>query len=347
MRTLNTFVIVVCLSIMTMSLARGQALVHDVSKSGTVVATFLEIPVGAPAIGMGGAYVSYANDATALYWNPAGVALLTQNSFAVSHTNWIADTKFDFGGVVLPLGSFGTLGFSFTSLTMADMKVRTIDQPEGTGEYFSAGDIAAAVSYARQLTDRFTIGFTGKYIQESIWHETANAFAIDAGTSFRTDLFGGMTIGAVIYNFGTKMQMAGRDARQFIRIDNSLQGSTDQIPTDIEMNSWSLPFLFQFGVSTNVMKLDNYRWTVAVDALHPNDNYESVNIGTEFAYQNFLFLRTGYQSLFLNEHVGGFSMGVGVASSTMMNALSVKFDYAYRDMGVLDNVHTFTLSAQF
>jgi hypothetical protein len=347
MRIFLTIAAALCISFMSSLNAAGQGLVNDVSKSGTVVATFLEIPVGASAVGMGGAYVSIANDATALYWNPAGISALTQNSFAVSHTNWIADTKFDFGGVVLPLGSFGTLGFSFTSLTMADMKVRTVELPEGTGEYFSAGDIAAGISYARQLTDRFTIGFTAKYIQESIWHEKANAFAIDAGTSFKTDLFGGMTIGAVLYNFGTKMQMAGRDARQFIRIDGTKQGSTDQIATDIEMNSWDLPFLFQFGVSTNVLKMENYRCTVAIDALHPNDNYESMNVGTEFTYRDFLFLRTGYQSLFLSEHVGGFSLGVGVATNTMKNLPSVKFDYAYRDMGVLDNVHTFTLSAQF
>ena len=347
MKILYTIVVILCFISMASSVALGQGLANDVSKSGTAVATFLEIPIGAQAIGMGGAFVSYANDATALYWNPAGIAMLTQNSFTASHTNWIADTKYDFGGIVLPFGSFGTLGFSVTSLSMADMKVRTVDQPEGTGEYFSAGDIAVGASYARQLTDRFTIGFTAKYVQEAIWHETANAFAIDAGTTFKTDLFGGMTIGAVIYNFGTKMQMAGRDTRQFIRIDNTKTGSTDQIATDIEMNSWDLPVLFQFGVSTNVLKAERYRWTVAVDAIHPNDNNESMNIGTEFAYQDFLFLRTGYQSLFLSEHVGGFSLGIGVATSGMLNLPSVKFDYAYRNMGVLDNVHTLTLSAQF
>ena len=94
------------------------------------------------------------------------------------------------------VGSFGTLGFSLTSLTMADMVVRTVEMPEGTGEYFSASDLAAGISYARPLTDRFSIGFTAKFIQEAIWHETADAFAVDVGTIFKTDLFGGMVIGA-------------------------------------------------------------------------------------------------------------------------------------------------------
>ncbi len=76
------------------------------------------------------------------------------------------------------MGDFGSLGLSFTSLNMSDMKVRTVDQPEGTGEYFSAGDIAVGVSFAKNLTDRFSIGFTGKYIQQKIWHMSATAFAL-------------------------------------------------------------------------------------------------------------------------------------------------------------------------
>ena len=346
MNTRNALIFSLVLTFLMSGELFGQT-ATDVSKSGTAVATFLEIPVGAAAIGMGSAYVGVANDATALYWNPAGCALLTKNEFNVSHTNWIADTKFDFGGVVLPLGEFGTLGLSFTSLTMADMKVRTVEQPEGTGEYFSAGDMAAGITYSRKLTDRFAIGFTGKYINESIWHESANAFALDAGTTFKTDLFGGMAIGASIMNFGTKMQMAGRDARQFISVDQTKEGSNNQIPTQIELNSWDLPFLFQFGVATNAIQRENYRWTVAIDALHPSDNFESMNVGTELAYQDFFFLRTGYQSLFLDQSEGGFSFGVGIASSSMLSAIGVKFDYAYHNMGRLKGVHTLSLGAQF
>jgi len=325
----------------------GQEFVSNVSKTGTAAAVFLEIPVGATAIGMGGAFVSVANDASSLYWNPAGSARLLRNELMVTHTSWIAETKFDFAGFVLPLGEIGTLGFSLTSLSMEDMKVTTVEMPDGTGEYFSAGDMAAGISYSRMLTDRFSIGFTAKYIRQSIWHESAEAFAVDAGTSFSTDLFGGMTIGATLSNFGTKMQISGRDTRTFIRIDPAKQGSNDRIPTALEMESWDLPLLLQFGVSTNVIKKENYRLTIAADALHPSDNNESMNMGTEFAYQDFLFLRAGYKSLFLSEHEGGFAFGVGVASSSLVSMLSVKFDYAYRDMGRLEGVHTFSVGAQF
>ena len=319
----------------------------NVSKSGTTAATFLEIGVGAPAIGMGGAFVSIANDATALYWNAAGTATLQQPSAVAVHTDWIAATKFDFAGIALPLTGFGTLGFSVTSLSMGDMKVRTVDFPEGTGEYFSAGDLAASLSYSRQLSERFSIGVSAKYIQETIWHESASAFAIDAGTLFRTDLFGGMTIGAALSNFGTTMKMAGRDARQFIRLNPANLGTNGQIPTDVEFDSWDLPLLFQFGVSTHVLNNDEYRWIVAVDALHPNDNYESLNVGTEFTFSDFLFLRAGYQSLYLDRSEGGLSLGFGISSSNFLGSLGVGFDYAYENMGRLESVHVFSLGLRF
>jgi hypothetical protein len=228
------------------------------------------------------------------------------------------------------------------------MKVTTVEKPEGTGELFSAGDLAVGVSYAHRLTDRFTIGFNAKFIQQTIWHESATAFAIDVGTIFRTDLVGGLTIGASLTNFGTPMKMSGRDARQFGMIDPTKPGTNSQIPQDIEMDSWDLPLLFQIGVSTIPFKTDNYRLTISADALHPNDNYESVNVGGEFAFQDILFLRGGYNALGLPDREGGLSFGFGLSSNSFLSSsTTVKFDYAFRDMGRLSNINVFSLSVRF
>ncbi|HUI11356.1 MAG TPA: PorV/PorQ family protein [Bacteroidota bacterium] len=337
---------IVCLAAGVLLLpAAGSA--QDVSKTGTVAATFLEIPVGAPAVAMGSAFVSLANDATSLYWNPAGAAWLTHSEIVGMHTTWIADTRFDYAAFVLPLEDFGTLGVNVTSLSMDDMKVTTVEMPEGDGEYFSAGDLAVGVSYAHRLTDRFTIGFNAKYIQETIWHESATAFAIDVGTIFRTDLFGGLTIGAALSNFGTPMRMSGRDARQFNILDPTKPGTNSQIPEDVEMDSWDLPLLFQIGVSATPLHTDDYRLVVAVDALHPNDDYESVNVGGEFSFDDVLFLRGGYNAPWMPDHEGGLSFGFGLSSASFLSNTTVKFDYAYRNMGRLSNINVFSLSARF
>ncbi len=320
---------------------------QNVSKTGTTAASFLEIPVGAKAIGMGGAFVSVANDASSLFWNPSGISSIEKYEAILSHTNWIAETSYDFAGLVIPLGNFGNIGLSFSSFSMNDMKVRTVEKPDGTGEYFSASDIAIGISYSRNLSDRFSIGFTGKYIQQTIWHMSASAFALDAGTEFRTDLFGGMVIGASVYNFGTPMQMAGRDTRYFISVDDTKQGTNDQIPTNIETDSWDLPLTFQIGVSTNVINTENYRLMVAADAIHPNNEYESMNFGMEASFRDFIFLRAGYQNAFMKEAEGGLSFGVGVNSKLILSNAFVKFDYAFRDFGRLQNIHTFSLGIVF
>jgi Uncharacterised protein family (UPF0164) len=325
----------------------GQLASRNVSKSGTSAATFLEIGVGARATAMGGAFVSLANDATALYWNVAGVAKAERNEVVALHTKWLAGTSFDFVGLVLPVGELGRFGVSITALNMDEMQVRTVEKPEGTGEFFDAGDLAIGVSFSKQLIDRFGVGFTAKYIQQQIWHESASAFAIDFGTTFRTDLFGGTTIGAVITNFGTKTRMQGRDLRQFHRIDDTKLGSNERIPENIDLDSWQLPVNFQFGVSTEVVRNENYRWTVAVDALHPSDNYESVNLGSELVLRQSLFLRGGYQSLFLNNAEGGLSLGAGLQTKMLFSRAAAKIDYAYQDRGRLESVHVFSIGIEF
>jgi hypothetical protein len=323
----------------------GQS--KDVSKVGTTAAAFLEIPVGAAAVGMGGAFVSYANDASGLYWNVGGISNIGKYDLHISSMTWIGDTKYNYAGIVLPLGDFGTLGFSFTSLSMDDMAVRTVERPEGTGEFFSAGDIAFGVSYARNLTDRFSIGFTVKYIQEKIWHMSAEGFAIDAGTVFKTDILGGMIIGASISNFGSSMQLEGRDTRYFIRVDEGKEGSNDRIPTNIEMDSWDLPLIFRIGLSDNIIQSDIYRFTATLDAIHPNNDYESINLGGEFAFMEFLMLRGGFNSLFLKDSEGGLTLGVGVNSTMLFSDALFQFDYAFRDFGRLQNVHMFSIEFKF
>lgn len=319
----------------------------NVSKVATTSAAFLEIPVGAAAVGMGGAFVSVANDASALYWNVGGISTIGKFDLQIANMEWIGDTRFNFVGLVLPLGDFGTMGFSFTALSMDDMAVRTVEKPEGTGEFFSVGDISLGISYARNLTDRFSLGFTIKYIQEKIRHMTAQGFAIDAGTLFRTDILGGMIIGASISNFGTDMKLEGRDTRYFISVDETKQGSNNQIPTNIELDSWDLPLIFRLGLSTNAIQNDIYRFTVTLDAIHPNNDYESLNVGGEFAFMEFFIIRGGYNALFLTDGEGGLSLGVGVNSTLLFSDTMFQFDYAFRDFGRLQNVHMFSLEFKF
>ncbi len=327
-----------------LSYAKAQ---QGVSKVGTTAAAFLEIPVGARAMAMGNAYVASATDVSGIYWNPAGIARISSGQILVQHSNWLAGTTFDYAAFAIPLGDLGSIGTSVTAFNSGDMQVRNENFPDGTGIYFNASDVAISVSYARPLTDRFSVGINAKYIQQSIWHESATGFAIDIGTIFRTDFIGGLRIGASIYNFGTDMQMTGADLRQFHPIDPTKLGTNQNIPEDIETASWPLPLNFQFGLATEAIKTADNRLTIALDALYPSDNFESLNLGVEYSYEEFLFIRAGYQSLFLKDGEGGASAGIGLQHELPYTNLSVAFDYSYNDFGRLAATHTFTLRLSF
>ncbi|MDZ7373774.1 MAG: PorV/PorQ family protein [candidate division KSB1 bacterium] len=316
-----------------------------ISKVAMVAAPFLEIGVGPRAIGMGGAFVATANDATALYWNPGGLPRLRRPEVVFTHTDWLADTRLDFAGAVLPLGRWGTLGASVTSLSMDDMRVTTVEMPGGTGEYFSAGDLALAVSYGLSITDRFSIGFTGKYIYEHIWKESAWAVALDLGTLFVTD-FHGLRIGAALTNFGTDMRLTGKDLLVYHDISPTKLGNNERIFADLHTDSWPLPLTFQAGVAMEVLQSDWQRMTLALDAVHPSDNTESLHLGMEWAWREWIALRAGYHNLFLRDSEEGLTAGFGVNQRLLGNVI-VRFDYAWADFGRLSNVQRVSLGIVF
>lgn len=329
-----------------------------ISKVGTTAAQFLKIGAGARAIGMGAAFVAVANDVSAIYWNPAGVARLENNEVVLLHTEWLADVSYDYVAASINMGNIGSIGFSLTSVSMDEMEVRTELEPEGTGEFFDAGDIAASLCWSRNLTDRFSIGFNAKYVRQKIWHMSASGLAVDVGTMFTTQ-FNGMRIGMSIANFGPNMKMSGRDARSYIDVNPDALGSNDQIPVYLAMDSWSLPITFRVGVAMDALKDQNNCITLALDALHPNDNSESVNFGIEYAFQDWAFIRLGWQSLFLpDDERGSFLGGSGSGEAYPTNAgvgfsyaftpnFKIKLDYAYADFGRLENTQRFALGVEF
>jgi len=316
----------------------------NVTKVGTTSAPFLKIEPGARSVGMGGAFVAVANDATSIYSNPAGIARLSGVESILIHTEWLAGLNYDFVGLVLPLGTIGTLGVSITSLSMSEQKVRTVFYPEGTGEKYGAGDMAVGLSYARNLTDRFSIGFNCKYINQNIWHMSSSSFAVDIGTLFTTQ-FNGMKIGMSISNFGSNMQLDGKDTSIKHDPDPTKYGNNDRIPAYIQTDKYSLPLIFRVGLAMDVIKSKCNRMTMAIDAVHPNDNTEHLNLGVEYDFNNMIFLRTGYKNLFTKDSEEGLTAGAGIkyrVANTML-----KIDYAYQNFGRLLNAQRFSIGLEF
>jgi hypothetical protein len=220
----------------------------DVSKVGTTAVPFLTIGIGARANAMGGTFASVANDVTALHWNPAGIASLNNNQLALFHSDWIADLRHDFLGFAASLGVMGNIGFSLNALTMDELLVRTPFFPEGTGEKAGAYDIALGLSYARELTDRLSIGATVKYIRSELWHMSAQTMGADLGIIF-SDIFNVIQLGAAITNMGGKMKYGGRDTYVYYDMQENEYGNNERIDAELRTSRFNLPVAFRAGLS--------------------------------------------------------------------------------------------------
>ncbi|HEX9251804.1 MAG TPA: PorV/PorQ family protein [Ignavibacteriaceae bacterium] len=312
-------------------------------KTGTTSAQILKINVGPRAIGMGGAFTSIADDITSVYWNPSGTANIQSNEVYFNHSNLYLDISNDFAAISTNVSGFGSIGAFVSVLSVDEMLVRTVEQPEGTGEYFDYGSIVVGLNYARFLTENFSIGFNAKYISESIWNMSATGFALDVGTLYKIPVLNELRIAASVSNFGTKMQLAGRDVTELVPAG---AGGGNYINSNLELGKFDLPLLFRFGISADVVKEGTSRLTVAVDAIHPNDHTEYINSGLEYAWNEIIHIRAGYNSLFEKDSEKGLTFGFGL-NYRIVDLIKVKLDYAYQDFGRLSEVHYFSVGINF
>ncbi|MDI6765528.1 MAG: PorV/PorQ family protein [Bacteroidota bacterium] len=318
----------------------------EVKKTGTTGAKFLSIGIGPRANAMGGAFTSVANDASALYWNPAGIALVNEVQTLFTYSKLFADIKLNYFGVVVPANEIGKFGFSVTALSAGEMDVTTEDYPEGTGETFSAASYSFSLSYARRITDHFMVGVNAKYIREDIFNSSANGICFDIGTIFTTPFYG-VRFSSSISNYGTKMKISGDDLLVRHDPDPQRAGNNETIDANYATDEFELPLRLQIGISRDFMFVENQRFTIAIDAAHPNDNAQYVNFGGELALMGeIIFLRGGYKTLFLKDSQEGLSLGIGL-NYTGLGYLGFTMDYSYQKYDYLGDTHSFGIILRF
>ena len=317
----------------------------SVSNVGTTAATFLNIGVGSRANAMGGAFTAIADDATALYWNPAGLVECAHAEITINHSDWFLDIYHEFVGAVIPAGR-QSFGLCVTYLGVPDQEVRTIAEPEGTGNYYNASDLMLGVSYAFRFTDQFSMGFTGKFIRQSIYHCSGSAEAVDFGALYHPSYFKWLNIGMQIANFGSSLRFSGRDID--IKVDHDANhNSNDNLPASLSTDAFSLPLIFRFGIAFRPLDNRTNRVVTAIDLIHPSDNTESINLGAEYVFRDMISLRAGYHSLFERDYetTGGLTLGCGL--QIYIQQMVLVLDYAYRNFGVLDTVDRISCSVRF
>ena len=274
---------------------------------------------------MGDAFVAIANDASALYWNPAGLTQFSENQVMFAHNQWVVDINHDFLGAVYHLDDGNTFGVSLISLSMDEMKVTTEYAPFGTGEYFGFNDLAIGISYSKKMTDQFSFGGTVRYIEESLDKLKMRGIMIDLGTYYWTGL-GSTRFAVTVTNFGNDLAPDG----EVVLVGNR---------TNSEWQSFSPPTMFRIGFALEPYEDDENRVTTSIQLNHPNDNSENVSIGAEYVWNSMFFARAGYK---INVDEQNYSFGAGVNIPVSMANISV--DYAFANFARLGSAHRFSIT---
>jgi hypothetical protein len=317
----------------------------EFDKVATTAAPFLKMGVGGRAAAMGGGFVALADDGSSLFWNPAGMLGIKSLTVSASHNDWLLDLNHDYLSLILPGRQNERIGVSVSALTMGEQPVRTLEAPEGTGLIYNVMDLAVSAAYARQLTDLLSIGITGRYIQLNAYNETASTLALDVGSILKSPQYG-LKIGMSLSNFGGDFQFSGRDLILKADTDDDINGNYSS-DVDLRTEPWPLPLMIRIGVSMDIMgmggapiKSQNSRFTMALDADHPNDGPEHLHLGAEYAIREMVYLRGGYRHNYDREI---WTMGVGIRLDGQYG--QIKLDYAVKPMEVFGN--TSILSVEF
>jgi hypothetical protein len=285
-------------------------------------AAFLKIEAGARAIGMGSAFTAMADDASALFWNPAGIARLQRPQLLAMHSEWVAEMNHGFMGYGHPFGQ-NAVGIAFSYLAQGRFQGRG-DNREREAD-FSAADQVAMVSFSH-LFGNASVGTNLKFLRQQIASEDAQGMAVDLGTL--------LPLGASPFSMGLTVQNLGP----------RMQFSSD---------AYNLPLTLSGGLA--------YRPTshlaIAVDVRQRVYTHETnVSLGTEFLAFGPLSFRTGYLSQLASlspgeqrsaskglslEKINGFSAGLGI------KFLRYSIDYAVVPYAELGNAQQISLSANF
>lgn len=329
------------------------------AKVGTAGVQFLKISPSCRAIGMGEAFVAVGNDASSIFHNPAALARFEYPEATVSYIDYAVGLQYAYLGAVHPMTKWkGAWAASVIYLGTDDMEETTPDRPNGTGRTFTAGDMAVGISYAQQLTNKFSVGGTVKVINETLADKSASGWAADVGTYYNTG-WKSVRIAMLTSNFGPDMNFVD--------------------------NPFPLPMNFTFGVSGYVWNKGMKRYWTGTDSVgshallasvawsHPNDNIEVYNFGFEYGYENAAFLRFGkklngwtrkgwddYQrKIDADEDATGenpfyeyplfsktgtfFGNGASAGAGVKFNKIGLSIDYAFSGISYLENIHRFSI----
>jgi len=345
---------------------------NDNTGFGTTSAEFLLLGAGARGTALGGAFAAIATDVSSLYYNPAGAALMERPGLMVGTYDYLADTRYSWGGVAFPFsGGSRAIGLQLGTFGFTNQPVYTAEPPNGTGSTYSVSDTFVGIMLAPKFSDRFSAAITGKYINDRLGTVSGNAFAVDFGTNFHASLNNHpIKFSFVLANIGSNLSYEGTGLQNGVA-RTPIDDPNNDVPTlpdqsNLRTKDFGLPTTFRVGLAYDVITGENNHLTALGDFNQPNSNTPGFVVGGEWMSQklggsNFGFaLRGSYSYTGANkispsaasptalndeENLQGLAFGGGLMYAGSESGFNLGLDYAYKYLGILGptNFFSFTL----
>jgi hypothetical protein len=350
--------------------AAGNPNQNDNTGFGTASGEFLLLGAGARGNALGGAFAAIATDVSALYYNPAGIAMIDKAGVMLGTQDYIASTRYSWGGAAFPFaGGSRTIGFQIGTFGFKDQPVYTEEQPDGNGATYSVSETFIGGTFAQNFSDRFSAGLTLKYVNDKLGTVSGNAFGVDFGTNFHASLNDHpVKFSFTLANLGSNLSYKGTGVRG--GVPRTPIPGQDEVPTlpqqaDLSTKGFPLPTIFRVGLAYDLLSQENNRLTVLGDFNQPNANKPGFVFGGEWASSklggsSFGFAVRGSYSYYGGNHIDltsasttglndeenleGMAFGGGINYGYGTEGFSLGLDYAYKYLGILGPTNFFSLS---
>lgn len=294
---------------------------------------FLSVPPDARTASMAGATTTLSGNSSAMWSNPATMAVLeNRTDIAFSLNSWIADIKHSAVSISYTpaSGLYGTFGFSLLMVDYGAVEGTIFAQNEqgflDIGD-FNPNAYTAGLGYAKQLSNRFSVGGQVKLVHQYLGPAVTGLSAQDDKVKIDES-----ELSTIAYDFGTIYRTG---LKSFV-FGMSVRNFSQEIKYVDE--SFQLPLTFSIGASVDLFDFipntENQNLFLSTDAIHPRSHLEQVKIALEYSYEKLISARMGYVS---QADEQSFSYGFGV------QLLGLGLDYAYTPFGLFNNVQQFTL----